>query len=247
MMNIDRTPSSSSSFTRFFGENSSQSSRYRSRAGLLIAMLLLPLLLGVLACMPVPIGDPEESRIDPALSGVWLTDLAEDMPLMVFDPYDKRTWLVSWFELEEREPIVSGQNGSANLDQENQAATTNELLQMNQCSVEGFILFKGWLTTIGGEHFLTLEQKTFEPGATPEYWHVFQVKTVGGDRLQLKGVNGDFDGFEDVETTKEAEEVIRQNLENTDLFGDTLNYQKASNNELEMFSQLLEDFGLDPD
>lgn len=81
----------------------------RSRAGLLIVVILLPLLLGVLACippMPVPLGNPENSAIDPALSGAWVLsengDVAMDQGLqvMVLDPYDKRTWLLSFITLD---------------------------------------------------------------------------------------------------------------------------------------------------
>ena len=39
---------------------------------------------GLLACMPVPVGDPERSRIDPNLSGAWL--LAEENDLTMGSP-----------------------------------------------------------------------------------------------------------------------------------------------------------------
>jgi hypothetical protein len=81
----------------------------RSRAGLLIAIFLLPLLLGVLACippLPVPLGDPENSAIDPALSGAWVlgenggATMDNGLQVMVLDPYDRRTWLLYFITLE---------------------------------------------------------------------------------------------------------------------------------------------------
>ena len=77
--------------------------RRRSRSGLLVAVLMLPMLLGVMGCfeLPAPIGDPEKSRIDPALNGIWLAESGElERLLMIFEPYDKRTWLVRWTILE---------------------------------------------------------------------------------------------------------------------------------------------------
>jgi len=81
----------------------------RSRAGLLISIILLPLLVGVLACippLPVPLGDPENSAIDPALSGAWVlgenggATMDNGLEVMVLDPYDKRTWLLYFITLE---------------------------------------------------------------------------------------------------------------------------------------------------
>lgn len=85
------------------GENKGSRQR-RSRAGALLSALLLPLLLGVMGCfeLPAPIGDPEKSRIEPAMNGVWLAEEGEfEGLLMIFEPYDKRTWLVRWIQLEE--------------------------------------------------------------------------------------------------------------------------------------------------
>lgn len=160
--------------------------------------------------------------------------------------------MVSWFHLEEKEPIAPEQKDGPNLDEENKVTENNAtskigLLHKNQYAIEGFNFFKGWLTVIGGERFLTLEQKFFQPGVTPEYWWVFRVNTVGGDQLQLEAVNASKNGFEDAKSPEEAEKIIRQNLKNTDLYGDTLDYRKASQSELEMINQLIEGSVLDPE
>ncbi len=76
--------------------------RNRSRAGLIVSILILPFLLGVMACfvLPVPIGNPEKSRVDPAMSGIWLAAGGSEGWLVALEPYDKRTWLVTWMMLE---------------------------------------------------------------------------------------------------------------------------------------------------
>jgi len=65
----------------------------------MLALVLIPIFAGLLACMPVPIGDPERSRIDPELSGVWAVlqseDSGSDAIFYIIEPYDKRTWLVT--------------------------------------------------------------------------------------------------------------------------------------------------------
>ena len=66
---------------------------HRSLTALALAIVSL------MACLPVPIGDPEKSQIDPELSGMWLM-LGDDEPAVaLFEPYDKRTWLISHFPI----------------------------------------------------------------------------------------------------------------------------------------------------
>lgn len=69
---------------------------HRTLAGLALAAILLPILIGTLACLPVPIGNPEKSRVDPELSGVWF-DVFEET-LWVIQPYDRRTYLVTLYD-----------------------------------------------------------------------------------------------------------------------------------------------------
>ena len=68
---------------------------HRTLAGLGIATILLPLLVGVLACLPVPIGNPEKSRIDPEMSGAWFDVFHET--LWLIQPYDRRTFLITLY------------------------------------------------------------------------------------------------------------------------------------------------------
>jgi hypothetical protein len=68
---------------------------HRTLAGMGIAAILLPVLIGVLACLPVPIGNPEKSRIDPEMSGVWFDVF--DETLWLIQPYDRRTYLITLY------------------------------------------------------------------------------------------------------------------------------------------------------
>ncbi len=89
---------------RFFSDPAAAGRRNRSRAGLLASILILPILLGVMGCftLPVPIGNPEKSRVDPALTGAWIAEVDNgEAWVLVFEPFDKRTWLLTWLFLEE--------------------------------------------------------------------------------------------------------------------------------------------------
>ena len=69
--------------------------RQRSFTGTALALLLVPVVLGLMACLPVPLGDPERSRVDAAMNGVY-ANRDGDPGCMIFEPFDKRTWLVTY-------------------------------------------------------------------------------------------------------------------------------------------------------
>ena len=82
------------------------SSRARTIAGLALFAGLAPFLLALMACLKVPVGNPERSRIDPALSGVWRADHGQSGTLLgelwIIEPWDARTWIVTTLERERR-------------------------------------------------------------------------------------------------------------------------------------------------
>ena len=61
----------------------------RSFSGAALMLVIIPIFAGLLACMPVPVGDPERSRIDPDLNGVWAMDGEEDLEgIYLFQPWE---------------------------------------------------------------------------------------------------------------------------------------------------------------
>jgi len=77
-----------------------QQPRGRTIAGLVVGLLFVPVMLGISACLETPIGDPEKGWVDPRITGIWLGDdpVPEEFnaQLWLFEPYDSRTWLVTW-------------------------------------------------------------------------------------------------------------------------------------------------------
>ena len=93
-------------------------SRRRSFAGVIVALLLLPFLLGSESCfwpeLKTPIGDSERGWADPRISGVWLGELVNEEPsdfsgwIWVLEPYDSKNWLVTWVAFKDK-----GESGPA--------------------------------------------------------------------------------------------------------------------------------------
>jgi hypothetical protein len=238
----------------FFGNKAPQQQKHRSRAGLLLTLALIPLLLGVLAClpfMPVPIGDPEKSRIDPAMSGIWM-GYSESSPfIFVLDPYDKRTWLLSFIELDEGQDEESGEIGEPGVNESEPEIPVLQLLHpdyANQIKVADVSLYKTWLTKIKGVTFITWESKTLSetlPEMVPEEWLVLRVRRSGNEVMYLDYFNPEVDGLDEVKTRKEAERIIRRHVHDPEFFLDEINpfleLHKVPASDFETVSRLLGD------
>lgn len=84
-----------------------RSARGRTILGLTLAVLFVPVMLGITACfeLKTPIGDPDHGWADPRISGAWLS--GDPLPkeheamLWLFEPWDDKTWLVTLLEFDE--------------------------------------------------------------------------------------------------------------------------------------------------
>ena len=193
----------------------------RSTSGALLMLVIIPVIVGLLACMPVPIGDPERSRIDPDITGVWaLLDDNEGPGFYAFEPYDKRTWLLTGMPIEEGNDADLGDYNLEsyaeltrlidNVPVGSDGATTTELT-----------IYKAWRTKLGGVWFITWEPKTVfgDESFSPETWFVFRVDKPDGNTLDLTMLDDDlFDGVE--ETRRAYERVVKKNARNDELYSE---------------------------
>lgn len=207
----------------FFNDPGHAAQQYRSRAGLLVSILIAPLLLGVLACgvLQVPIGDPEKSRVDPAMSGIWLLDFegeTEDW-LIALEPYDKRTWLVTWAVVEE----AANEDEETADDQAASEMSSLDRLLEGGYTAEAVMLHKGWLTKIKGVRFMVwqpLVSFSEEHGMDAKIWWVQRVVAVNSDYMETDFINSEFEDIGEVDTRREAEKLIRRHLDDPELFMD---------------------------
>ncbi len=197
--------------------------RTRTISGAILMLAIIPAIIGLLACMPVPIGDPERSRIDPDITGVWVwLDGDGDAAFYTFEPYDKRTWLLTGVVLK------NGADSEAmDYDLSTYAALT-ELIENETVGPEGVTatevtLYKAWRTKLGGEWFMTWEPKgLFDDEAfVAESWFAFRIDRPDANTLQLHWITDTL--FEDVEETRRAyERVVKKNARNPELYEDDL-------------------------
>lgn len=207
---------------------------YRRLGGIVLALIMIPAFIGLLACMPVPIGDPERSKIDDDLSGVWIGVVDYEPTLLIYEQYDKRTWLMRHYEM----PGVYEKPAIALSYEEVIAGVDSE-----DSEYEDFALYKVWRTKLGKQWFETWEPWCGEDscGGLPDnlhgeqeeiFWYVWRIEKLDADRIRMYMVNPDYDGFEDIEgfdpddedrnikrVRRAAEKVIKRNIDDPELYG----------------------------
>ena len=242
--------------------------RYRSRFGFLLAVFMHPALLGVMACfeLPAPVGDPERSRIDPALSGVWVWPSGEGEDWMfIFEPYDKRTWLVRWVLLSEADDDADEPEEAEGPEQAKKARIGEEpatveqtepsilgLIETGELKIDNIALMKAWRKRISGRSFITFEFRGMidkESGLEPYVWWVAKAELVDENNLSLQFVNQDLEGIEAGMTRSQLERLIRRNLDNPELLfvEEPMLLERVSQDDFGVLAEMLEDFGVMPE
>jgi hypothetical protein len=204
-----------------------------NRRWLLPLLLSLPLAAVVLflgACLPVGVGDPETSKVDQRLAGVWVEAEKEGTEgnFVVLLPFDGRAYVMRVVEADRTEEGIDLKPGEA--------------------------IYKAWLTTIEGRTFLTaqpLYPREALGDEKPPGFLVAQLKlSEDGSSVEARGVNTDFEALAPLkslpghikydapeEGTKPLSEadakallrkVIASNLDNEKLFTELSRYKRVT-------------------
>lgn len=235
------------------------SANLRSISGALLMLVIIPIVAGLLACMPVPVGNPERSRIDPALNGVWIVESEGDAGgLYLLQPWDKRTWLVAGVGIEEG----SGYEGEAFvLETAQDAADVLRRVPVGSAGIKppNPVLYKAWLTKLGGQQFMTWEAMggfNDDGSHAPEYWFVWRVERRSADRVEYSLVIPEHEIFDDIVKPSDYEgddyvaatrrrweralaKAARQ-LDDDELYGDPAIFTRLPDDLLDEASRLFE-------
>ena len=207
--------------------------RMRSFSGAALMLVIIPIFAGLLACMPVPIGDPERSRVDPGLNGAWILDLDNDPAIYQFLPWDKRSWLMMGTEIEAGDKF-EGELPVLETPEDYAAALEHLSIGIDGITARSVVIYKVWMAKIGGQKFMTWEllgPANKDGRAPPELWFVFKVTKNDANQYELLMLDGDSDVFDDIPTPEEYdgkdyaadmrrnfERVIKRNVDNEELY-----------------------------
>ena len=248
--------------------------RHRSFSGIAIALVGLPIFLGLMACLPVPIGDPEKSRIDPDLSGVWIVpdEDGERASVVLLEPFDKRTWLWTSYEVRADDAecdLDDPDNESAN-DAYDRFVTAVEHHGSDCFQARGFQMYKTWQTKLGKHYFMTHEIKGSYADENEFFfgvWFGYRLDKQDANNFSLRLIDVEFDGFEDIDgfdgeagelalndpkkhrrLRRDFEKVIRRNADDDALYGDDpMPLIRVRPDDVEAVLETIEDAAPNPD
>jgi hypothetical protein len=152
-------------------------------------------LLGLAACLPVPLGDPAKAKLDPRLTGVWEWHENGQVQLAVFRPYDEHTYIVDG---------LTGEPGEGDAIK----PLSREML-------------KGWLTTVKGETFLTMESLQTVgsiPGETRQKYFIVARIKIEGDVITATGIDPEYAKLKEIGTSTALERMISENIDDPKMY-----------------------------
>ena len=229
----------------------------RSATGILLMLGILPILAGLLACMPeyVPLGNPDRSKVDPAMTGVWhVTGDLEPFvgQFLYFQPWDKHTWLVTSVTLEIDADALKadGDEESPGYDLSNYDDLITFLRDgtVDEGDVEvTVIVYKGWVTKLRGRQFLMLEWRGLLNEIEgrvlhePFVWWDFRVAGLADGRMELQLIDATFEPLKEAPQTRRGwEKVIRKHVDNPDLYEEeTTVLRRVESEDLESVGELI--------
>jgi hypothetical protein len=203
----------------------------RTWIGILLFLPLAALILGTLACLPMPVGDPEKAALDKDLIGAWepaKEEASTTTALVLIRALDAHTYYVQYLVRDEKKDADG---------------VKEELTHLN---------YRGWLATLGGETFICLEaldNTDYLPGADPDqrdskpYYWVAQIKKEK-DKITTRAINADSAFLKDIKTQAELEAAIAKNIKSDDLYDKTQTFRKLGKEDLESIAAWRKKFHL---
>ena len=187
---------------------------------------------------------------------MWLAvDNSSFTVVYIYQPWDKRTWLVIGVPIEEGTEFA-GESLGIDSAEDAIAALEEQTIGDDGITASAAVVYKAWLTKLGGKVFMTWEPigGVREDGSNvPEYWYVWRVEKKASGKLEFFIVNPEHDAFEGALDATEAylekneaedgQEYLRQlnkmrpkweralrkvakNVDDDDLYGEPLTFYK---------------------
>jgi len=150
-------------------------SRQKQLLPLLLALPLAAVVLFLDACLPVGVGDPETSKVDPRLAGVWreIQDDGSEGAVVALLPFDSRAYVLRSVGVERTGDGIKLKPGES--------------------------LYKAWLATVEGRTFVTAQplylREAIGDARTPGFVVAALTLSEDGTKIEVHGVNPSFDGL----------------------------------------------------
>jgi hypothetical protein len=163
------------------------------RRGTIVALAIAGML-GLAACLPVPLGDPAKSKADSRFFGVWEWRDAR-VNRAVIRPWDERTFIVD---------VLGG-----------------DFLEDGNVRPRERNVFKGWLTEIKGQTFLTLqpiETTGMLNGDSRQAYYINTRVKIEGATLTAMALDPEFKKLKESRDRDALEKIVAENIDDPKLY-----------------------------
>lgn len=189
---------------------------------LFIALIGFAIIVGLIGCLEMPLGDPEKSKVDNQYVGLWLQKNAgnDNNDLISVIPYDARTYVVT--------------DMSFSRDPQQRPQPKSEMI------------YKMWLTDINGATFATLEPKdpaTLLPNAG-KFYEVLKISRQG-NTITAQDISEQFVKDANITTPQALEKLITENFQNPALYGNTATFDLLAPGQTDDAKSILSAFNHD--
>jgi len=218
-------------------------------------LVIIPIFAGLLACMPeyVPLGNPERARVDENMSGMWFADGAEDVESLIgqivfLQPWDKRTWIVTTVMIDASDAVDLDEVDEEEYDEMTYQGFIDlfesSALDEDKLEIATF-LYKGWLAKLGGETFMTWENRALvdkpDQLLEPWFWQDFRVTERTADKIVLHLIDTEFPPLKEAPFTKRGwEKIVRKYADDDALYHDeVIVLRRVKEEDISLFTELV--------
>ena len=179
-----------------------------------LAVSAIAVMVGLVACLPVPLGDAAKAVADAKYVGAWHWKEGERNHVASIRPWDDRTFAVDimMFEGDMASPTPKGR-----------------------------LVCKGWLAEVKGKTFLNLQQVEFLntlPGEKREKYFMIAKLELSGDQLTATGLDGGYEAFKGVATTTELEKVVGEKMDDAKMWAKPIVAKKLGEDQMAALEKL---------
>jgi hypothetical protein len=180
-----------------------------------VAAVMIGVMVGLVACLPVPLGDPAKAVADQRYVGAWhWKEEGGRNNVASIRAWDEHTFVIDVF-------MFDG--------------------DLSSPAPKGRAVYKGWLADLKGKTFLNMQQIEFLsplPGEKRGRHFLVAKVEVAGDQLTATALDGGYDGFKTVTTTSELEKVITQNMDDVKMWSKPIVASKLGEGQMDSLEKL---------
>ncbi|GIW75263.1 MAG: hypothetical protein KatS3mg104_0326 [Phycisphaerae bacterium] len=155
-------------------------------------------------CLPTYVGDPETAVVDPKLIGLWHRQDETGNDVWAVHRMNDHNYLIQSYRVEN---------------------------SADKRVIRSSLMFRGWVSTIAGQTFLSLETYSVpmlqNPDAMNNRYIVARIN-LDEEQVRVRGINPEFLKGQSTNGPQDLEKLIQDNLENPQLYAQELVYQKVT-------------------